>query len=64
MRMPRHRVHTTPADRRLLVRRLEMELADAKRARGECVERLIHLGEAIVSLRKRLAAAREANKGG
>lgn len=60
MRAPRHRVRTTPDDRRLLVRRLEMELADAVQARRACVERLIHLGDAIVSLRKRLAAAREA----
>jgi predicted ribosome-associated RNA-binding protein Tma20 len=62
MRGPRHRVRTTPEDRRLLVRRLEMELADAKRARGECVERLIHLGDAIVSLHKRLAEAREGTR--
>jgi hypothetical protein len=64
MRGPRHRLRMTPEDRRLLVRTLEMELADLERHRNVCVERLARVIEAIVSLRKRLAAAREADKGG
>jgi hypothetical protein len=64
MSRPRHRLRTTPEDHRLLVRSLEMELADLERHRNACVERLAKVMEAIVSVRKRLAAAREADKGG